>query len=136
MAVSSVTYSQIFKAIAHNAGMDKMLLRQIVVDNIVRRMESTPRLSTQTALAAEAKVSQPYLSELLRGESAPTTDLLAKLADAFGCQPWELLADSEATRKAALEKMILGPRVSNERAAEKLPAAPMKEAAARRRKKR
>ena len=81
---------------------------------------------TQAGVAKRAGVAQSHVSRLLRCEAAATTDLIAALSRALDVQPWELLADAEATRQAALEKMILGlPRAAD---------APPKEVAHRRKK--
>jgi transcriptional regulator with XRE-family HTH domain len=114
--------------------MDKLQLRQVFVDNVERLMKDRPGLDTQTALAKKTGLTQGYISELLRCMSAPTTDTIAVFADAFDCEPWELLTDSETTRENAIRKILMGPRVSNERAAETLPPPPTKAAAIRRKK--
>lgn len=121
--------------IAHNGRMENMELRQILARNLRQAMEDSIGLDTQLALARRAGIAQSHLSEVLRAEASPTTDMLNVLARALGLEPWELLANDEATRQAALQKMILGPRASDARVAENLPPAPKKEAAARRRKK-
>lgn len=86
--------------------MKKTQLRQIVARNLRRAMERNPSCDTQTALAKRAGIGQSHVSRILRGESAATLDLLAAMAEALNIQPWELLADEEATRQAAIEKML------------------------------
>lgn len=120
---------------ADNANVDKIKLRQVFAANLTRAMRDKPGLETQSGLAKATGVTQGYLSELIRGESSPTTDMLATLANALDIRPWELLADDEETREAAIRKMLMGPRVSDEKAAKHLPPAPTKEVAKRRRKK-
>lgn len=71
-------------------------------------MEATPGADTQLTLAKRAGVGQSHISRILRQESAATIDVIASLAEALNIQPWELLADSDATRQAALEKMLGG----------------------------
>lgn len=115
--------------------VDKKPLYQTFIDNVRDRMRESVDVKTQTALASRAQMSQGFVSEILSGDSIPSLEIVERVAFALRCQPWELLADSEATRKAALERMILGSRVTDERAAEHLPPAPEKEAAAKRRKK-
>lgn len=46
---------------------------------------------TSEALAVAAEVSPSYLSEVERGLKRPSTDVLAKLAGAFGMLPSQLL---------------------------------------------
>lgn len=97
--------------IRDNAPMQKDLLRQILAANIERAMEGAG-FSTQPQLAKKARIGQSSVSRILRGESSATTDMIAALAEALKCQPWELLTDNETTRKAALERMILGPQAT------------------------
>jgi transcriptional regulator with XRE-family HTH domain len=120
--------------IADNIRMENMLLRQILADNLRQAMAESTGADTQMSLAKRAGIAQSHVSKLLRCEAAATTDVLASLAHALGRQPWELLADSEQTRQSALRKMILGDRVTDERAAETLPPAPKKVSANRRKK--
>lgn len=115
--------------------MEKKPLHQVFIANVTKRMADSAGLKTQVALSKKAGMSQSFLSEILSGQSIPTIETVAGIAEALGCQAWELLADSEATRKAALERMILGSRLPDERAAQLLPPAPTKEVAAKRRKK-
>jgi len=95
-------------------------LRQILARNIADAMHRMPGLDTQLGLAAKAKIGQSHLSRILRGESAATIDRVAKIAKALGMQPWELLVDTELTRRAALERMIVGATAPNERVAKAL----------------
>ncbi|MEX1364628.1 MAG: helix-turn-helix transcriptional regulator, partial [Nannocystaceae bacterium] len=44
-----------------------------------------------TALAREAKVSQSHLWGILAGKRAPTTDMLARLANVLRVEPMEFL---------------------------------------------
>lgn len=108
-----------------------MQLRQILAHNLKTAMAHTPGAETQLALAKKAGIAQSHLSKLLRLEAAATTDLIAALARAPGREPWELLADSEATRQAALQRMILGNRAPDARVNELLPPAPIPEVARR-----
>ncbi len=51
---------------------------------------------TREALAAESGVSPSYLYEVERGYKRPSTDVLARLAEALGRSPSEVLAYIEA----------------------------------------
>lgn len=93
-------------ALADNPLMDKMELRQILARKIRDAMERDPNLETQQKMAARAGISQGHISRLLLCEAAATTDALVGLAKAMRCQPWELLADGESTRRAAIERML------------------------------
>jgi transcriptional regulator with XRE-family HTH domain len=100
--------------------MKKALLRQILAKNLERAMEAAPGADRQLTLAKRAGVGQSHISRILRQESAATIDVIAALAEALNIQPWELLADSDSTRQAALEKM-LGGRID-----ERAPVTPIK----------
>jgi transcriptional regulator with XRE-family HTH domain len=117
--------------------MQKMLLREILARNLKNQMEV--RGLTQKELEAKSGVAQSHISRILRRDAGATIDRVAEIAGALGCQPWELLANTEATRRAALERMITGPAVSDERVEDALPLPPggariPKTSAARRRK--
>lgn len=70
----------------------------------------------------------------MRSLTSVTVDLLNDLAYALGVQPWELLADSETTRQAAMAKMIWGEHAEDETVGKHLPVPPKKASAAKRRK--
>jgi plasmid maintenance system antidote protein VapI len=96
------------RSIHQNDGMKKAVLRQILARNLQAAMETSPGVDTQMTLAKRAGIGQSHISRILRGESAATIDVIAALAEALNIQPWELLANDEATRQAALEKMLGG----------------------------
>jgi transcriptional regulator with XRE-family HTH domain len=58
-------------------------------------------------LAARAGVSASYLSEVERGFKRPSTDVLARLAVAFGLAPSELLAYIEASGSEGARELPL-----------------------------
>lgn len=62
----------------------------------------------QSQLAEATGIAHSHITRLMDGSSAYTVDRLADLARALGVQPWELLVDDEATRKAALERILAG----------------------------
>lgn len=97
-------YSQPDMAIAHNGRMKKVDIRQIFASNLRARMAE--RGYNQTNMATWSGVSQAHISEILRGVSKISLDLVAELAYGLRCEPWELLVDSEATRKNILSKML------------------------------
>jgi transcriptional regulator with XRE-family HTH domain len=86
--------------------MQKRDLRQVLARNIVAAMERVPGLDTQPALAAKAGIAQSQVSRILRAEIGCGLDILNALSTALQVEPWELLADSNATRRAAVEKML------------------------------
>ncbi len=87
-------------------------------------MHRDPSLDTQKKLSDRSRVAQPHISRILRSTSGATIDALAALARAFGCQPWELLVDTELTRQAALRQMIMGATATDARVAEVTPKPP------------
>jgi plasmid maintenance system antidote protein VapI len=115
--------------------MKKPPSRQILATNLQRLMERSVDKQNNLALARHAKVGHTHIGRLLRMESSATTDMIDALAEAFGVQPWELLTDSESTRRAALQKMMFGNTVSDERIEESFPEPPNKVVAMRRRRK-
>ena len=75
----------------------------------VRRLRQE-RGMTSEALAVAAEVSPSYLSEVERGLKRPSTDVLAKLARAFGMLPSQLLELVEgATTGPQLAVLSLAP---------------------------
>jgi transcriptional regulator with XRE-family HTH domain len=69
--------------------MDPRDLRQAFAANL-RRLRHAKGLS-QEDLAYEADVNRTYLSKLEKGVSYPGLEIIAKLADALGVEPSELL---------------------------------------------
>lgn len=121
------------RPICHNFFVDKNQMRGILARNIKAALDRQGMSGNQ--LAQAAKISQSHLAKVMREEAAFSTDILAALAGGLGMHPWELLADSESVREKAIRTLLLGPRVSDDKAAEYLPPAPVKEVAARHRKK-
>jgi hypothetical protein len=105
-------------------GMTKNPIRQTLARNVADRMHRNPAFDTQAKLSARSGVAQPHISRILRGTSAATVDRVARLASAFACQPWELLVDTELTRQAALQRMILGETAPDARVSAALPPPP------------
>ena len=69
--------------------MDPRDLRQAFAANL-RRLRHAKGIS-QEDLAYEADVNRTYLSKLEKGVSYPGLEIIAKLADALGVEPAELL---------------------------------------------
>lgn len=117
--------------IGDNIRMPKLDIRQVLAANIERFNQSS-----DNQLSIKAGISKSHLSEIMRGLSVPTIDVVAKLADALGRMPWELLADSEETRRRALERLLYNPNVAapDSEVEKHLPPSPKKVAATRRRK--
>lgn len=88
--------------------MKKELLRQILAANVSRRMREVG-IETQPVLAKRAGVGQSHISRILNMRQSVGLDVIAAVSGALGCQPWELLTNDEATRRAAIERMLGGP---------------------------
>ena len=73
--------------------MDPRDLRQAFAANL-RRLRHAKGIS-QEDLAYEADVNRTYLSKLEKGVSYPGLEIIAKLADALGVEPAELLMRPE-----------------------------------------
>ena len=74
-----------------------MDLREVFATNL-RRLRHEKGLS-QDDLAYEADVNRTYLSKLEKGVSYPGLEIIAKLADALGVEPAELLMLSPKSAK-------------------------------------
>jgi transcriptional regulator with XRE-family HTH domain len=75
--------------------MDPRDLRQAFAANL-RRFRHAKGIS-QEDLAYEADVNRTYLSRLEKGVSYPGLEIIAKLAEALGVEPAELLMLPENT---------------------------------------
>jgi transcriptional regulator with XRE-family HTH domain len=75
--------------------MDPRDLRQAFAANL-RRLRHAKGIS-QEDLTYEADVNRTYLSKLEKGVSYPGLEIIAKLADALGVEPAELLMLPENT---------------------------------------
>jgi transcriptional regulator with XRE-family HTH domain len=77
--------------------MDPRDLRQAFAANL-RRFRHAKGIS-QEDLAYEANVNRTYVSKLEKGVSYPGLEIIAKLADALGVEPAELLMLSPKSGK-------------------------------------
>lgn len=80
-------------------------LRQIVADNINRRMQAHPELSKQLKLAKRAKVGEATIDRL-RKQTTNALDPIEKIAGALGCQPWELLLDPDEAKEEVIRRFF------------------------------
>ena len=71
-------------------------LRQILGINI--RLERVRQRLTQEALAAAAETNQNYISEIERGISAPTVDVIEKVARALDVPASDLFDETMGKR--------------------------------------
>ncbi len=94
---------------------EKFPERTLDYGSAVRRLRQE-RGMTSEALAGAAEVSPSYLSEVERGLKRPSTDVLAKLARAFGMLPSQLLefVESLAAGPQVVAQSLEPPRVRQE----------------------
>jgi transcriptional regulator with XRE-family HTH domain len=95
-----------------NGVMRKADIRQLLTRRLNDEMDRAGM--NQQALAQRAGISVSHLSEIRRGISSVTTDLLNDLAYALGCETWELLIDEEETRRRAIERAVSRPALEEE----------------------
>jgi transcriptional regulator with XRE-family HTH domain len=86
--------------------MDPRDLRQAFAANL-RRLRHAKGIS-QEDLAYEADVNRTYLSKLEKGVSYPGLEIIAKLADALGVEPAELLMLSPKSAKRTRQSRCPG----------------------------
>jgi transcriptional regulator with XRE-family HTH domain len=77
-------------------------LREIVAANVVARMGS----ERQKAFAARAGIAQSHVSRLRHARNGITVDVLEHVAKALNCRPFELLIDTDADKKALLDRLF------------------------------
>jgi len=82
-------------------------IRQTLAKNLEHFIRSRGFVNP-TALADKSGIARATMSEIMNGKTNIQLDTLARLASTLQCQPWELLADDEATRDAIYAKFILG----------------------------
>jgi transcriptional regulator with XRE-family HTH domain len=92
--------------IRENSRVEPERLRAVLAANVRRAMEENQAIKTQPLLEQRSGLSQSTVSRILNEEGAATIDSIAKLANAAGRQPWELLVDEDATRQEALARML------------------------------
>lgn len=90
----------------HNGEVTEEQLRVVLARNVEARQKLLGL--TQEAMEARAGLGQSTVSRILTLGGSATLRSLAALAKALDCQPWELLVDDDATREAALKKILGG----------------------------
>jgi transcriptional regulator with XRE-family HTH domain len=91
--------------------MKKEALRQTLASNVDRRMGAMGL--NQPELAKKADIGQSHVSRILSGNQSIGLDVIAAVATALGCSPWELLVDAEQTRREAVERILSAPTGSD-----------------------
>ena len=90
----------------NNYAVTEEQLREVLARNVAKRTELLGL--TQEAVEERAGMGQSTVSRILGKGGSATLKSLAALARALECQPWELLVDDEATREAAMRKILKG----------------------------
>lgn len=75
---------------------------QALAENLERLMDEHPGLDSGPAIQRAIGLSPSSIGRIKRQEVAVGIDMVDKLAQAFGCEPWELLVPDDETRRAIL----------------------------------
>jgi hypothetical protein len=97
---------QIGRGLPNNCKVTNEALRRALARNVRERMEKDPTLNSGPKLGLRAGLGKSTIQHVLNQDAAATIDTVAALARAFGCQPFELLVDSDAARAEALKRML------------------------------
>lgn len=94
--------------------------RHVLARNLNRLMASTFSLDSNTKMVRRSKLGLGTIGRVRNAEVDATVDTLDKLAEAFGVQPWQLLAPPEAVQPPQAELPLIafqpaptGPRPSS-----------------------
>ena len=71
---------------------EERALRGVIADNLRRLIAASGK--TVGAVADFAELSRSHLDYVMKGEKAPTSDTIARLARALDIEPWQLLQRS------------------------------------------
>ena len=104
--VNTPTYPPSDTRAGNNYPVTEEQLREVLARNVAKRTELLGL--TQEAVEERAGMGQSTVSRILTKGGSATLRSLAALARALECQPWELLVDNEATREAAMRKILKG----------------------------
>lgn len=110
--------------------MPKLNIKEVFARNLSDAMDRSG-LKQQVVADRAGGMSQGHISEMLKGETDVRIGTVQNLADALGIQAWELLAESDSAKMAALAKLLWGGRVPDATVEQHypLPPAPPKEVA-------
>lgn len=81
-------------------------LTRLFRDNLKRLMAAHPDLSSQSALARACKVGQSSIGRIVNDAQSPTLDMVARIAEAFDLEPWQMLIDGLDPRNPPITKAI------------------------------
>jgi transcriptional regulator with XRE-family HTH domain len=81
--IKNQTFNELFKSVRTEPGykVDGLILE--ITEQIVTQMEAED--ISKSELASRIKVSAPYITKLLRGETNFTAESIVKIADALNC---------------------------------------------------
>jgi len=82
-----------FLSIAYNTNMDK---KEIIGKNI--RMLRTERGKSQSDLGKVLDISHVAISDIERGKTKLSVEILLKIADFFGVSPEEIISDTQVQK--------------------------------------
>jgi transcriptional regulator with XRE-family HTH domain len=68
-------------------------LARLFRDNLQRMMQANAEIGSQAALARASGVRQSNIQRILALEQVPGLDMVARIADAFDLEPWQMLID-------------------------------------------
>lgn len=79
---------------------------QVVAENVQHYMDLNPDLQSGPKLKKKSGVSVGTVSRIINQQVATGIDTIEALARAFGCQPWELLVDKDATKADIVRRFL------------------------------
>ena len=97
-----------------NTWVKKTPSTQRLADNLDRLMAKSVNLRSNAAVGRAAKppIAHSHIRRIRLQESSCTLDILDQIADVFGVQPWDLLTDTDETRRLVLERMLYNPNLA------------------------
>jgi transcriptional regulator with XRE-family HTH domain len=81
-------------------------LARLFRDNLQRMMQANPEIGSQAALARASGVRQSNIQRILALEQVPGLDMVARIADAFDLEPWQMLIDDLDPRNPPITKAV------------------------------
>lgn len=88
-------------------GMQSTPSRHVLASNLNRLMAATFSLDSNTKMVKRSKLGLGTIGRVRNAEVDATVDTLDKLAEAFGVQPWQLLAPPDITQPPQAELPLI-----------------------------
>lgn len=88
-------------------GMQSTPSRHVLARNLNRLMAATYALDSNTKVVKRSKLGLGTIGRVRNAEVDATVDTLDKLAEAFGVQPWQLLAPPDAVQPPQADLPLL-----------------------------